>query len=121
MTEAKLLVDMVRRGYDRKGNLGPGLNWRLPEPLHSAGVVLYDCLRAVGRYNDFDPDKVTAKLVMLNCEVTVGRECSPVLYIRPLDSETSKWLITAMEAVRASEITWRRNEMGLEILRVWWD
>lgn len=120
-TRAALLRDMIQRGFGHIGPSGLGKDWRLPEAIHSADPSLKDCLAAIGCYNNFDPFRVYLQLSRLKCEVEIGREGSPVLYIRPLDDEAKKWLVTAMEAVRGDEIDWRPDVVRGQVLRVWWD
>lgn len=78
------LVDLVRSGYGDCQQ--PPRNVRLLD-FHTEAIMdwqeLADCVRAIGVYNSFQPDRVLDGLEGCFDElmyVTVGREGSPVLY-----------------------------------------
>jgi hypothetical protein len=85
---------------------------------------MFEGMLQVGQYNGFFPAKVVAALkkhIKGICEITFGREYSPVLYIMPAKVEKNgvDVLIKMLKILGADEC-WEVNPETHEI-RAWWD
>jgi len=88
---------------------------------------LEDALNAIGPYNDFDPLRVFEAITSIGENlapyngVALGREYSPVVYLRlDYDKKTKAIkdaVVKAMESTGADEIDWESEDT----LRVWFD
>lgn len=117
-TDDQNAVALVRRGYDEPTRV---LHFRV---AFQATAAALDALRAIGDYNEFNGDRVARALYgslpgrEAPClRVDVGRENSPVLYIRGLHAEH-------VDAVKAALYEAGVEELGigpLGLLRAWWD
>lgn len=78
-------------------------------------------VRAIGKYNNFDGEKIVTALESCDFEdiygewVEIGREYSPVLYIRSYGSEAE--VMAAMRDAQADEV--EVDKRGY--VRAWWD
>ena len=74
-------------------------------------------LKAIGRYNAFNPATVSRAINAVDpkAKVVVGREGSPVLFIKTTPARESR-MRSALRAAKADEIGKRRGW-----IRAWWD
>lgn len=79
--------------------------------------ALPDILKAIGKYNAFSPAKVASAINVVdpNAKVYVGRDYSPVLYIKTTLARESR-MRSALRAAKADEIGKSRGW-----IRAWWD
>lgn len=87
---------------------------------------LKDCVRIIKQYNNFDSDVVNAeiddKLPSSGISVSIGREGSPVIYIKYLFNKVSKNEMGAVIKVLADNT--QADEFDLlpsGEWRLWWD
>ena len=93
---------------------------------------MFDGMLQVGQYNGFFPAKIVTALkehIKDICEISFGREYSPVMYITPMKKERNgKYVVSSSEvnvlikmlkALGADEC-WEVNPETHEI-RAWWD
>lgn len=114
-------VAMVCMGYALDGGGDDVLTFRV-EFFAIEGAL--GAVRAIGRYNDFDGERVAEALREVAAMVgshdygrfSVGREGSPVVYISGLDLDEVKKASEILAAVGADELS---AESGT--LRAWWD
>lgn len=113
-------VEMVRMGYavDDPTDQARCLTFRAALTLDGA----VEALRAIGGYNLFDGEAVGEVLARISigdyAQIQVGREGSPVLYIRTGCGTTidREGIERELRAVHADELDWDGST-----LRVWWD
>lgn len=115
MTDTKNTIELLRRGYDEPTR---SLSFRVS--FNRDWEAAFTCLRIIDRYNDFDAERVIAALRPFASEPTngdsyidVGREGSPVLYVKygPLEE-----IGEALREAAADEIDIEGSH-----LRAWWD
>lgn len=106
------------------------LHFLSSEPVPAA--LLYNHVKYIGPYNDFYPKRACDRLVKADprAMVFVGREYSPVLYIRPSSGSAGDRLYKAFKG-HADEVGFvseaPSSSRGSEeykpgtLLRVWWD
>lgn len=98
------------------------LQWRATDELRNDDPELSAALKAIGAYNAFDGEAVAWAFQLLNCAVTIAREYSVCLYIKPLETQ-SKAIKDAMAVLGADEID-EQTEPGTPeygVIRAWWD
>lgn len=119
------LVDEIRQAYTEETRQ---LDFLASRPISTADSVLAEAINAIGDYNNFEPDVVLIRLRRFPGQVLIGREGSPVLYVR-LDSQTGldvENFRDAMLACDADEFNqvgeFNSGPRGLGgWFRVWWD
>lgn len=113
-------VELVRRGYNEPTRC---LDFRVSFSTYGDGrACVLAALRAIGGYNNFDPELVAMALDPFLAHdvvrrVDVGREGSPVIYLRTDAVPEFRHVIeNALRDVRADELDWTGDT-----LRAWWD
>lgn len=115
-TDNENAVALVKRGYDEPTRC---LSFRVAfycDPPNALAAI-----RAVGRYNDYDGERVARALegflvADVVQRISVGREGSPVLYLNVYDSAQRPAVEAALAAAQAGELGWTDGT-----LRAWWD
>lgn len=102
----------VKRAYTEKTRK---LQFVASRSVKASGVLAI--LKAIGQYNQFRPAKVATAINVVdpNAKVYVGRDYSPVLYIKTTPARESR-MRSALRAAKADEIGKRRGW-----IRAWWD
>jgi hypothetical protein len=134
------LVQLIRYAYgDSNGYATRSLDFKSERV--SDWQTLSEALRAIGRYNEFDPEKVLNALKQVWGDISsvqIGRESSPAIYIdlpywdnqriKGADSAAARRL-TAEETESLVQIIKKAldwaifDEFSVEknTIRVWWD
>lgn len=102
----------VKRAYTEKTRK---LQFVASRSVKASGVLAI--LKAIGQYNQFRPAKVATAINVVdpNAKVYVGRDYSPVLYIKTTSARESR-MRSALRAAKADEIGKHRGW-----IRAWWD
>ena len=112
-------VALVERGYNEPTRC---LNFRVGFPTYGDGR---DCaikaVEAIGQYNSFDPARVVPVLIgMVELsrgygEIMVGRQSSPVIYVRCTETEATA-IMAEFHDASADECDYCDG-----YVRAWWD
>ena len=113
MSDRENTIEILRRGYDEDTR---SLSFRVG--FYRDWDAAFECLRIIDRYNDFNAERVIAALEPFAKDdgvsyIEVGREGSPVLYIKygPLEE-----IAEALRNAAADEL-----DIEGSYLRAWWD
>lgn len=116
-------VRLVRLGYGLGDGDDPNadraLTFRVAAATHGGAIA---CAQEVGRYNGYDGDAVGEAMREIAhrydpYRIEVGREGSPVIYVRGLDDDEIKPASEILAAVGADEL----DATSDGTLRAWWD
>lgn len=102
----------VKRAYTERTRK---LHFLASRSVKASGVLAI--LKAVGQYNQFKPAKVASAINVVDpgAKVYVGREGSPVLYIKTTTARVPR-MKSAVRAAKADEVGMSRGW-----IRAWWD
>lgn len=103
----------VKRAYNERTR---NLNFKASATVPATSLSV--TLKPIGRYNEFSPARVARAVSSVDpkARVYVGREGSPVLYIKTTKARMDKMAI-ALRTAKADEIHKRPGGW----IRVWWD
>lgn len=113
--------EFIKRGYNESTR---NLNFQVGcEDLKD----LIKCIQIIKEYNDFDAVLINDLLVNLERtegitlkEFRIGRENSPVIYIKGRGVNFENELIAFAQCAKADECNFTRSILGTEC-RLWWD